>query len=129
MYRRIRRAIGTWLGLAALLCQVCLPFGLARLADEGGLGLSAHNEHYHDPGLANALGRDWTSRHSHAGDTPSSRVRLDLAYLTPFTVMDPPALPEVRSHGLAFVANWMAPAPSAADAFSRPPPRAPPLPA
>ncbi len=130
MGRRIRRGIGTWLGVAALLCQILLPFGLARLADAADFGRpapAAHNEHRHDPGLANSLGPDWASGHSHAGDTPSGRVRLDLAYLTPHIVMDPPAGPAVVLHWVAFVPDRMAPAPSGADSFSHPLPRAPPL--
>ncbi len=129
MCRGIRRGIATWLGIAALLCQILLPFGVAQLADATRPGWLAQAAHYHDPALANALGPDWVSGHSHAGDTPSGRVRLDLAYLTPFTVMDPPARPAVVLHWVAFVADRMAPAPSGADSFTRPLPRAPPLPA
>src|SRR5229473_3373092 len=98
MCRRIRRRIGTWLGVAALLCQILLPFGVAQLADAavpGALAPATQSEHYHDPGLANSLGSDWISGHFHAGDLPSGRVRIDLAYLTPFTVIDPPAAPAV----------------------------------
>src|SRR5712691_3534937 len=129
MCRRMRRGIATWLGVAALLCQILLPFGLARLADAAGLGLStqaAHTGHHHDPDLANSLGPGWAAGHSHAGDTPSGRVRLDLAYLTPAIVMDPPAGPAVVLHWVAFVPDRMAPAPSGADSFSHPLPRAPP---
>ena len=132
MRRRLRRGIGTWLGVAALLCQILLPFGVARLAeatDPGAMGRAARHDHYHDPGLAGSLGPDWASGHSHAGDTPSGRVRLDLAYLTPFTVMDPPAAPVVVVHWIALVADRMAPAPASAESFTRPLPRAPPLPA
>ena len=132
MCRRIRRGIGTWLGVAALLCQVFLPLGLAQLADAQGLGSlaqAAQSEHYHDPDLANSLGPDWVCGHSHAGGAPSARVRFDLAHLTPFTVMDPPESPAVVMHWAAFDADPMAPAPAAADSFSRPQPRAPPLPA
>ncbi len=128
MYSCVWRRIATWVGVAALLCQVFVPLGLARLADATGLGLSAPSEHYHDPSLANSLGPDWISGHSHAGDTPSSRIRLDLAYLTPFTVIGPPVSPAVLLHWVAFVADGMAPTPSATDSFSRPLPRAPPLP-
>src|SRR6266852_2633934 len=101
MCRRIRRRIGTWFGVAALLCQILLPFGVAQLADAAGSGVLARapqSEHYHDPGLAHSLGPDWISGHSHAGDMPSGRVRLDLAYLTPFTVIDPPVAPAVVVH-------------------------------
>ena len=129
MYHGIRRGIGTWLGVAALLCQILLPVGLARLADATGparLAPAAH-EHHHDPGLANSLGLDWASGHSHAGDTPSGRVRPDLADLTPSIVMDPPAGPAVVLHWVAFVPQRMAPAPAGADSFTRPLPRAPPL--
>jgi hypothetical protein len=132
MCRRIRRGIATWLGVAALLCQILLPFGLARLADATDPGRSkqaAHTGHHHDPDLANSLGPGWASGHSHAGDTPSGRVRLDLADLTPFTLVDPPQAPAVVLHWIAFVPDRMAPAPSGADSFSRPLPRAPPLPA
>jgi hypothetical protein len=129
MYSRIRRGIGIWLGVAALLCQILLPFGLAQLADTTGAGLAVqatNSEHYHDPGLANALGSDWISRHSHAGDTSSSRVRLDLVSLTSFAVLDPPQAPAVALRWVAFVPDGMAPAPSGADSFTRPLPRAPP---
>lgn len=132
MCRRIRRGIAIWLGVAALVCQILLPFAVAQLADTPRLGLSeraAHTEHHHDPGLANSLGPDWASGHSHAGDTTTGRVRLDLGYLTPFAVIDQPARPAVRVHWAAFVADRMAPAPSGADSFTRPLPRAPPLPA
>jgi len=130
MVRRFRREIGTWLGVAALLCQILLPFGVARLADATGGSAStpaASEEHYHDPGLANALGPGWISGHSHAGDTSSGRVRLDLAYLTPFAVLNPPEAPVAALRWVEFVPDRMAPAPSAADSFSRPLPRAPPL--
>jgi len=132
MCRRIRRRIGTWLGVAALLCQILLPFGVAQLADAtvpDALAPATQSEHYHDPGLANSLGPDWISGHSHAGDMPASRVRLDLAYLTPFTVVDPPAAPAVVVRWVAFVPDRMIPAPPGAESFTRPLPRAPPLPA
>jgi hypothetical protein len=131
MCRRIRCGIGTWLGIAALLCQMLLPLGLAQLAEAAGadwLAQAAHHEHHHDPGLANSLGLDWASEHSHAGDAPSGRVRLDLGYLTPFTVIDPPAGPATVLRWVAFVPDRMAPSPSGADSFTRPLPRAPPLP-
>ncbi len=57
MCRRIRRRIGTWLGVAALLCQILLPFGVAQLADAtvpDALAPATQSEHYHDPGLANS---------------------------------------------------------------------------
>jgi|SRR5579864_8394115 hypothetical protein len=132
MCYRIRRGIGIWLGVAALLCQVFLPFGLSRLADKTCPWLlvqAAHHEHHHDPDLANSLGSDWISGHSHAGEKSSSRVRLDLASLTPFAVFDPPEAPAVAVRWVAFLPDRMAPAPSGADSFSRPLPRAPPLPA
>src|SRR5260370_1044544 len=132
MCRRLRRGVATWLGVAALFCQVLLPFGVARLADATGIDRAAravHHQHRHDPGLANSLGPDWASRHSHAGDTPSGRVRLDPAYLTPFAVVDPPGSPALVLHWVGVVADRMAPAPSGADSFTRPLPRAPPLPA
>ena len=132
MCRRIRRGIATWLGVVALLSQILLPFAVARLADTPGLGLSqraAHTEHHHDPRLANSHGPDWAAGHSHAGDTPTGRVRFDLGYLTPFAITDPPAGPAIRVHWVAFVADRMAPAPAGADSFTRPLPRAPPLPA
>jgi hypothetical protein len=134
MCGRTRRGIGAWLGVAALLCQILLPFGLAQLADATGSGFSrqaAHHEHHHhhDPNLVNSLGPDWASGHSHAGDTPSTRVRLELGYLTPFAVFDPPAAPAVGVRWAAFVPDRMAPAPAGADSFTRPLPRAPPLPA
>jgi hypothetical protein len=127
---RIRRAVATWVAVAALLFQVFLPFGLAAGPGVDGPGtLLEADHHYHDPGLANAYGRDWASRHSHTGGGPSCRLRLDLAYAPPFTAINPPALPAAALHWVAFVADWMASAPSADEAFSRPLPRAPPLPA
>jgi hypothetical protein len=132
MFRRFRRGVGTWLGVAALLCQILLPFGVAQLAlatDLGTSALAARSAHHHDPNLANSLGPGWFSGHSHAGDTTSQRVRLDLASLTPFTVLDPPAGPAASLHWAAFVAERMALAPLGADSFIRPLPRAPPLPA
>ena len=131
IYCRLRSSIGTWLGAAALLCQILLPFGVAQLADATDCGSSAgaaRHEHYHDPNLANALGPDWMSGHSHAGDTSFPRVRLDLAYLTPFVVVYAPEAPAAL-RWVEFVPDRMAPAPSGADGFSRPLPRAPPLPA
>ena len=127
---RLRRGVGTWLGVAALLCQILLPFGVARLAettDPGSTGQAAHHEHYHDPGLADSLGPDLASRHSHAGDTPAFRVRLHLADLTPFTDLHRPESPAVALRWVPFVAEWIAPAPSGADSFTHPLPRAPPL--
>ncbi len=132
MYRGIRRGIATWLGVAALLCQILLAFGVAQLADPTvpeALAPATQSEHYHDPGLANSLGLDWISGHSHAGDMPAGRVRLDLACLTPFTVVDPPAAPAVVVRWVAFVPDRMIPAPAGAESFTRPLPRAPPLPA
>jgi len=132
MFGRFRRDIGTWLGVAALFCQILLPFGVAQLVDAtdcGSLAPAANTEHYHDPSLANVLGPDWASRHSHAGDTSSGRVRLDLASLTPFAILNPPAAPAVALRWVEFVPDRMAPAPAGADSFTRPLPRAPPLPA
>jgi len=106
--------------------------GLARLADAASCGVLAQasqDEHYHDPSLANSLGSDWAVEHSHLGDTPSSRIRFDLAYLTPFAVVSPPEAPAVLVHWVAFLAERMLPAPAASDGFIRPLPRAPPLPA
>ena len=118
------------MAVAALLYQALLSFALAAgpgVADPRALLEAGY--HYHDPGLANSRGRDGTSRHSHTEGSPSCQSRLDLAYATPFAVIDPPALPAVALHWVACVGAWMAPAPSAAEAFSRPLPRAPPLPA
>jgi hypothetical protein len=132
MYPRIWRRLAAWIGVAALVCQVFLPLGLARLADAAGCGAlaqAAQSEHYHDPSLANALGPDWIAGHSHAGGAPSSRVRFDLGHLTPFAVISPPEAPVVLLHWVPFVADRMAPAPAASDGFTRPLPRAPPLPA
>lgn len=115
----------------ALLCQVFLPLGLARLAEVADCGVLAQapqSVHYHDPSLANSLGPDWIAGHSHAGDTPSSRVRFDLGHLPPFAVISPPEAPAVLLHWVVFVADRMAPVPSAGDDFTRPLPRAPPLP-
>jgi hypothetical protein len=126
------RRIAAWVGVAALLCQVFLPLGLARLADaadRGVLAQAAQNDHYHDPGLANALGPDGIATHSHAGDTPSSRVRFDLGHLTPFAVVSPPEAPAVVLPWITVAADRMAPAPTQSDGFTRPLPRAPPLPA
>ena len=127
---RTRRAVATWTAVAALLFQVLLPFALA--AGEGVRGTAAPLEaalHHHAPGLETSLGGGWSSRHSHTGSSPADLLRVDLAYATPFTVVNPPALPPVAWCWVAFVADWMASAPAAVDAFSRPLPRAPPLPA
>jgi hypothetical protein len=131
MCGRFRHGIGTWLGVAALLCQILLPFGLAQLADPMGPGLSeqaAQAKHHHDPNLANSLGSDWASGHSHAGDMPSVRVRLDFGYLTPFAAINPPAGLAVVLRWVAFVPDRAAQAPLCTDSFNRPLPRAPPLP-
>jgi hypothetical protein len=126
---RIRREIATWLAVAALLFQVFLPFGLAADPGVGDPGaFEERDHHYHDPGLANSYGRDWAFRHSHTGGSRACPLRLDLASAPPFMVIDPPALPAVALRWAAFAAVWMASAPSAADAFSRPLPRAPPSP-
>src|SRR5579864_6708307 len=122
MFGPFRRGIGIWLGVVALLCQILLPLGVARLADAAGLGSlapAANTEHYHDPDLANALGPDWISGHSHAGDKSSGRIRLDLASLTPFAVLNPPEAPAVAMRWVEFVPDRMAPVPSGADSFTR----------
>lgn len=133
MSPRVWRRVAAWVGVAALLCPVFLPLGVARLADAAGCGVLAlaaqNDEHYHDPSLANSLGPDWAAEHSHLGDTPSSRIRFDLAYLTPFAVISPPEAPAVLTRWAAFLADRMPPAPAAGDGFTRPLPRAPPLPA
>jgi hypothetical protein len=130
MCRPIRHEIAAWLGVAALFCQLLLPFGVLQRTGPGWSEEAAHHEHHHhDPGLLNALGPDGAFRHSHLGDTPAPRVRVDLGYLTPFTVLDPPQSLAVALRWVEFVADRMAPAPSGADSFSRPLPRAPPPPA
>ena len=127
MCRRTRHEIAAWLGVAALLCQILLPFAVAQRAGFGRSAQAAHEEHHHhDPGLANSLGSDGASRHSHLGGTPSARVRVDLGYLTPFAILNPPEVPPVALRWVEFVPDRMAPAPSGADSFTRPLPRAPP---
>src|ERR1041385_7429872 len=128
MQPRVWRRFAAWIGVAALLCQVFLPLGLARLADpveRGVLARAAQNDHSPDPGLANALGADRIAGPSHAGDTPSSRVRFDLGHLTPFAVITPPVAPAVALHWVAFVADPVTTAPAGSDGFTRPLPRAP----
>ena len=130
MFGPFRRGIGIGLGVVALLCQILLPLGVARLADATGrfsLAPATHTEHHHDPRLANALGPDWMSGHSHAGDKSSGRIRVDLAYLTPLAVVNPPEAPAMTLRWVEFVPDRMAPSPSGADSFFRPLPRAPPL--
>lgn len=123
----IRRKIAAWVAVAALLFQVFLPYGLAAAPGAGRPEtLLGADHHHHDPGLANSYGRNGASRHSHTGGS-SSRPRIDIANAPPFTVIDAPALPAVALHWAAFVPDWITPAPSGADGFSRPLPRAPPL--
>jgi hypothetical protein len=124
----IRRRVASWVAVAALICQVVLPFELA--AEPGVDGSAASLEatrHYHDPGLANSLGPDWASRHSHTGGNCLCRIRLDLAYIPLFAVIEPPASPAINLSWVVIDAEWIAAAPPAADSFSRPLPRAPPL--
>jgi hypothetical protein len=128
---RVRRGIATWVGVVALLCQVFLPFGHNPVAELLGIDcpglVEAAPDHHHDADdLANPSGREQPLRHSHHEHQRSCPVCLDLQYATPLTGVDPPALPAVALHWVAFVADWMAP--SAADVFSRPLPRGPPLP-
>ena len=127
MSYRIRRGIATWAAVATLLFLAILPYGLAAAPGAGCPEALLETDHRHDPGLANSYGRDWAPRHNHTGGSSSCRLRIDLAAAPPFTVVDAPALPAMALHWVAFDADWMAPAPSAADAFSRPLPRAPPL--
>jgi hypothetical protein len=129
MARRIRHVVATWAAVAALLCQILLPFGVVQLAGAVAVGASAQRApaaHYHDPGLAKSLGCDWLLGHSHAGDPPAGRVRFDCGYLTPFAAINPPTEPAVLVRWAAFAADRAAPASPAANSFSRPLPRAPP---
>lgn len=126
---RMGRGVATWLAVAALLFQVFLPFGFAAGPGVDAPGaLSEPDYHYHDSGLANSYGRDWAFRHSHTGGSLPCPLRFDLACAPPFTILDPPAAPAVALHWVAFATVWMASAPSVAEAFSRPLPRAPPPP-
>jgi hypothetical protein len=130
---RIRRTVATWVGVAALICQVFLPFGHNPVAELLGLdcpGLVEATHHHDADDFANLAGREQPLRHSHHHEHQRScPVCLDLQFAAPLFVVDPPALPAVGFHWVAFVADWMAPAPTAAESFSRPLPRAPPLPA
>jgi hypothetical protein len=134
MGHRIRRRVATWVGVTALFCQVLLPFGHNPLAELLGIdcpGLLEATAHHHPAAdeLANGSGPQQPLRpadHEHQRSCP---VCLDLQYATPLIAVDPPALPAVALHWVAFAADWVAPAPSTADTFSRPLPRAPPLPA
>jgi hypothetical protein len=131
---RIRRRVATWVGVAALFCQVFLPFGHNPLAELLGIecpGLVEATAHRHPTAddLAGGSDRQQPLRHSDHEHQRSCPVCLDLQYATPLITVDPPALPAVALHWVAFAVDWMAPAPSAADAFSHPLPRAPPLPA
>ena len=131
---RIRRGAATWAAVVALLCQVFLPFGHNPVAELLGIdcpGLVEATAHHHPDAddLAGPSGREQPLRHSNHQHQRSCAVCLDLQYATPLIVVDAPALPAMALHWVTFVADWMAPAPSAADAFSRPLPRAPPLPA
>jgi hypothetical protein len=131
---RIRREVATWAALAALICQVLLPFGHNPVAELLGINcpglVEATHHHQADADdLANLAGRGQplpNSDHQHQRSCP---VCLDLQFATPLSVVDPPAQPALAWHWVAFAADWIAPAPSAAEAFSRPLPRAPPLPA
>src|SRR5216683_1189738 len=113
---RIRRELAAWAAVATLLVQVFLPYGLAAGPGVGAPGTLLEADHHHDPGLANSYGRDRAPRHHHTGGSSSCRLWIDLANAPPFTVVDPPALPAVALHWVPFVADWIAPAPSAADA-------------
>ena len=122
---RIQREVAAWAAVAALLFQVFLLYGLAAGPGAGCPEALHEADHHHDPGLANSYGRDWAPRHHHTGGSSSCRLRVDLVNAPPFAVVDAPALPPVALHWAAFVADWMASAPST-DGFSRPHPRAPP---
>ena len=129
MRQRFRRRVATWAGVAALLCQILLPFGVAQFVgptDGGGSLQAVSSAHYHDPRLVNVLGCDWRLGHSHAGDPPSGRVNVDHGCLTPFVAVNPPAEPMVLVRWLAYAADRTAPVHLAAVGFSRPLPRAPP---
>lgn len=134
MGHRIRREIAAWAGAVALICLVFLPFGHNPVAELLGIecpGLvEALPEHHHDAdNFAGGSGGQQPLRHPHHEQHRSCAVCLDLQLAAPLIVVDPPALPAVPLQWVAFRADWMAPAPEAADAFSRPLPRAPPLPA
>lgn len=129
LVRRIGRGIATWMAVAALLFQVLLPFAIAAALGADCPGAALEAGHHHDPGMANSHGRDGLSRHSHTGGSTTCHLRLDVAYASPFAVINPSASPALALHWIAFVGDWIASAPSGAAAFSRPLPRAPPLPA
>src|ERR1043166_5756285 len=131
---RIRRAVATWLGVVALICQVFLPFGHNPVAELLGIDcpglVEATNDHHHDADqFADRSSGQEPLRHSHHEHQRSCPVCVDLQFAAPLIVVEPPALPMLALHWLAFRADWIAAAPSAAEAFSRPLPRAPPLPA
>jgi hypothetical protein len=131
---RIRRGAATWAAFAALICQIFLPFGHNPVAaligiDCPGLVEAASHRHADADTLADRSGREQPARPADHDHQHSCPVCLDLQYAPPLSVVDAPALPTVALHWVSFVVDWVAPAPSAAEAFSRPLPRAPPVPA
>jgi hypothetical protein len=129
---RIRRAGATWAGIVALLCQVFLPFGHNPVAELLGIDcpglVEALPDHHHDADrFAGGSGGPQPLRHPHHEHPRSCPVCLDLQLATPLIGVDPPALPALPMQWVAFGTDWIAPAPSAADVFARPLPRAPPL--
>jgi len=129
---RIRRGVVTWVGAVALICQVFLPFGHNPVAELLGIdcpGLVAAIPDRHHDADRFTDGSGGPQPHPHHQQQRSRLVSLDPQFAAPLFIVDPPALPAVPLCWVAFRADWMAPAPSAADNFSRPLPRAPPLPA
>ena len=130
---RIRREIAAWAGAVALICFVLLPFGHGPVAELLGIDcpglVDAISDHHHDgDNFADRSGGPPPPRHPHHEQQRSCAVCLDLQLAAPLIVVDPPALPAVPLQWLESRADWMAPAPATGDAFSRPLPRAPPLP-
>jgi hypothetical protein len=131
---RIRRAVASWVGAIALICQVFLPFGHNPVAellgiDCPGLVEAALDRHHDADQFADRSGGQQPLRHPHHEHQRSCPICLDLQFAAPLIVVDPPALPVIALHWVAFRADWIAAAPSAAETFSHPLPRAPPLPA
>jgi hypothetical protein len=134
MSYRIRRGVAIWVGAVALICQVFLPFGHNPVAALLGIDcpglVEVIPDHHHDAAnFADRSGGQPPLRHPHHEQQRSCPVCLDLQFVASLIVADPPVLPAAALQWVAFRPDWMAPAPSGADAFSRPLPRAPPLPA
>jgi hypothetical protein len=125
---RVGRGVATWIAVGALLLQVLLPFAIAAGPGADCPVPVPEAGHDHDPGMANSHGRDGLLRHSHTGGSTACHLRLAAAYVPPFAAINPPASPALALYWITLAADWTASAPVVDETFSRPLPRAPPLP-